>query len=127
MSLRRINFTSVPVDDQDRAIGFYRDTLGFTLQVDAPYEEGWRWVFLSVPGHDTRLQFARRSEMDLPRNRPCLALVVEDVDGYCDCLREAGVEIVDGPADAPWAAPGVRYATIRDSEGNMVLLESLAA
>ena len=40
-----INFTSVAVDDQDRAMAFYTEKLGFTVDTDNPYDEGWRWIF----------------------------------------------------------------------------------
>jgi catechol 2,3-dioxygenase-like lactoylglutathione lyase family enzyme len=123
MAVRRINFQSIPVDDQDRALAFYRDRLGFRVQTDAPYAEGWRWIFLSLPGAGTRLHFGRRSDCDV-RGVPALALVCDSVDDEAARLAGTGVEIAGGPADAPWAA-GVRWMTIKDSEGNLVLLESL--
>lgn len=122
MAVTRINFHSIPVDDQDRAIAFYRDRLGFALQVDAPYAEGWRWIFLGLPGAQTRLHFGRRGEI-AANDGPALTLVCDDVDDEAARLCAAGVEIKGGPADAPWAR-GVRWLTIRDSEGNLVLLES---
>ena len=38
-------------------------------------------------------------------------------------LRGLGVTVADGPRDAPWVQ-GVRYLMIRDSEDNLILLES---
>jgi catechol 2,3-dioxygenase-like lactoylglutathione lyase family enzyme len=122
---QRINFVSIPVDDQDRAIAFYRDRLGFELQLDAPYEDGWRWVFMTLPGAETRLHFARKNdEVTWRADIPVVALVCDDVDAYSDDLLAAGVTIHDGPGDAPWAQ-GVRWLLIRDSEDNLLLLESL--
>jgi catechol 2,3-dioxygenase-like lactoylglutathione lyase family enzyme len=40
----------VPVADQDRAIAFYTDTLGFSLTADVPFGDGDRWVEVSPPG-----------------------------------------------------------------------------
>ena len=124
MTAQRINFVSVPVEDQDRAIAFYRDRLGFELQLDAPYQDGWRWVFMTLPGAQTRLQFARRSELTWAEGVPALALVVGDVDADAARFRDAGVEITHGPEDTPWAQ-GARFLMIRDSEGNLLLLESV--
>ena len=56
MTISRINFMSIPVADQDRAIAFYTGHLGFEGQTDAPYTDGWRWIFLKLPGADTRLR-----------------------------------------------------------------------
>lgn len=123
MTIRRINFTSIPVEDQDRALAFYRDRLGFEPTLDAPYEEGWRWIFMSLPGAETRLHFAKRSELSWEKDMPSLTLVSDDVDAEAEALKSAGVEITAGPDEAPWAQ-GVRYAMIRDSEGNIILIES---
>lgn len=123
MGATRINFTAIPVIDQDRAIRFYTRHLGFSVQVDVPYAEGWRWVFLTLPGAETKLCFSRASELQV-NGVPALCLVCDSVDAEAEPLRAAGVTITDGPADAPWAAP-VRYLMIRDSENNLVLLESL--
>ena len=125
MSVRRISFQSIPVDDQDRAVAFYRDVLGFEVQTDAPYQPDWRWIFLTVPGSGSRIQLAWRSEIRV-KDTPALALVCDDVDADCAAWAAAGATIVNPPADAPWAA-GVRWAMIRDSEGNLVLVESRKA
>lgn len=122
MSARRILFQSIPVADQDRALAFYSSALGFEVHTDAPYSEGWRWIFLTLPGAETRLHFARASEMS-HQGIPALCLETEDVDADAVRLRDAGVTIEGGPDDAPWAK-GVRWLMIRDSEDNLVLLES---
>jgi catechol 2,3-dioxygenase-like lactoylglutathione lyase family enzyme len=124
MATRQINFVSVPVADQDRALAFYTGHLGFSVQTDAPYGEGWRWIFLALSGGGTRLHFARATELTWAEGLPALTLVTDDVNADAARFMAAGVEIVDGPADAPWVA-GVRYLIIRDSEGNSVLMESL--
>lgn len=40
----------VPVADQDAAIAFYTQVLGFTLTADVPFGEGSRWVEVTPPG-----------------------------------------------------------------------------
>ena len=45
----------VPVSDQDEAIRFYAETLGFTLSADVPFGEGDRWVEVSPPGDGAAL------------------------------------------------------------------------
>lgn len=122
MAINRINFQSLPVADQDRALKFYCDILGFSVQVDAPYGEGYRWIFLTLPGADTRLHFARVSEVTYA-DVPALCLVCDSVDEEAERLRGLGVSIDKGPDDAPWA-PGVRWLMIRDTEDNLILLES---
>lgn len=122
MSIKRIHFQSLPVADQDRALAFYCDQLGFEVHTDSPYSDDWRWIFLTLPGAETRLQFARMDEISIT-DRPALVLVADDVDAEAKRLSAADVIITNGPDDAPWA-PGTRWLMIRDSEGNLVLLES---
>jgi predicted enzyme related to lactoylglutathione lyase len=122
MALTRISFQAIPVDDQDRALGFYRDVLGLEVQTDAPYEEVWRWIFLRIPGSDSRVTVARRGEISYG-DKPVLALVSDDVDVDCAAWEARGVRVASPPADAPWM-PGVRWATIRDSEDNLIFVES---
>jgi hypothetical protein len=79
---------------------------------------------MTPPGGQARLNFARTSEMQVT-GIPALTLVCDSVDAEAVRLRALGVAIEGGPDKAPWAAP-VRWLTIRDSEGNLVLMESLA-
>lgn len=123
MVVTKINFQAIPVTDQDRALKFYTENLGFSVHTDAPYGEDWRWIFLSLPGAQTKLQFASASDMSV-NGKPALCLVCDNVDEEAAKLNANGVEITGGPDDAPWQA-GVRWLMIRDSEGNLVLLESL--
>ena len=123
--LQRIAFQSIPVDDQDRAIAFYTDILGMKVHTDVPYGDDWRWVFLEIPGAETRLQFAKREEITL-HETPLLALVSDNIDADCARWRKQKVDITHGPDDAPWQ-PGVRWATIHDSEGNTLFIESFKA
>src|SRR5580698_7341421 len=46
-----ISTIGIPVSDQDRALEFYRDVLGFEVRVDTPLPQlGSRWIMLAVPG-----------------------------------------------------------------------------
>lgn len=126
MALQRISFQPIPVEDQDRAVAFYRDVLGFEVQTDVPYEDDWRWIFMAIPGSTSRITFSRRSELSVAEGKPVLALVSDDVDADCAAWRARGVTIISPPSDAPWAR-GVRWATIGDSEGNTLFVESVTS
>jgi len=118
----RINFQSIPVDDQQRALEFYRDKMGMTVHTDVPYGDNFRWIFLQIDGADTLLHFARRTEIAVS-DIPALCLICDDVDAETARLRACGVTVDEGPDDAPWQ-PGVRWSLIRDSENNLILIQS---
>lgn len=114
-----LKFAPVPVADQDRALAFYRDTLGLKLEIDDPQgADGWRWIEFSLPGAQTRLLFERqRAEPD--PDEPALTLIVDDVEKVADALAARGVEFPTPPTETPWDADEL-FAIFRDSEGNLV-------
>jgi catechol 2,3-dioxygenase-like lactoylglutathione lyase family enzyme len=122
MTLRRINFQSIPVEDQDRALAFYRDVLGMQVQTDAADGAGGRWIFMRIPGAATLLHFACAAPPG-PRDGPALWLVCDDVDAEAARLGGLGITLRAAPQDAPWH-PAVRFATFDDSEGNLLFLQS---
>ena len=68
--LTHISFVSVPVDDVERAMAFYRDVLGMEVVSDAPGPFG-RWVMLSLEGAETRVHLDQRPEGRSRRASPC--------------------------------------------------------
>lgn len=120
--LKRINFQTLPAKDFLRARDFYRDRLGMRVDTDAPYGDS-RWIFMAIPGADTKLHFGAADELAIKPGTPALCLVTDDVDAEAARLAAEGVDITAGPADAPWQ-PDVRWAMFRDSEDNLVLIQS---
>lgn len=118
----RIHFQSIDITDTDRALKFYTETMGFTVDTDAPYGED-RWIFLRLPDAQTLLHFNKVAAVKESKT-PVLILVADDVDGTCDTLKSRGVTIDKGPDDAPWE-PGTRWAIIHDTEGNMILIQNV--
>lgn len=112
-------FAPIPVADQDRALAFYRDTLGLKLEIDDPQgAEGWRWIEFSLPGAQTRLLFERRRAEPDPEE-PALTLIVDDVETVAADLVAKDVAFVRPPTETPWDANEL-FAIFRDSEGNLV-------
>src|SRR3954453_4501493 len=50
--IRAIKFVSIPTRDQQRALDFYTQALGFRVVTDQPFGEQ-RWIELRIPGADT--------------------------------------------------------------------------
>ena len=119
--LKRITFQVLSVADQQRALEFYRDALGMRVQTDGDDGQGGRWIAMEIPGAETLLHLPLGA---IPaHDAPRLYLISNDVDAEVARLLALGVKIDVPPTTAPWA-PMVRYAMLRDSEGNMILLQS---
>lgn len=92
----------VPVADQERALEFYRDTLGFEKCADFTYGGGLRWVEVAPPGSVTALALVPTGEgASAGDDRTYCALAVGDIDAVHTALRTRGVE-----ADAEIARTG---------------------
>ena len=60
--ITELGTVGVPVSDQDRALEFYVEKLGFETRIDAPYGEGERWVEVAPPGATTSIALIRARE-----------------------------------------------------------------
>ena len=63
----QIESVSVPVSDQDQAMDFYVDTLGFELLVDNTWRKGMRWSEVAPENSATSLMLVTWSACMLPR------------------------------------------------------------
>ena len=53
--IKAVKFVSIPVRDQDRALQFYTEQLGFSILTDQPFDGKQRWIELAIPGAETRI------------------------------------------------------------------------
>lgn len=118
--LKYVKLVELPVADQDRAVAFYVEKLGFEIIQDAPYQDNWRWIELELPGAQTRILLSRRRE-GAASDGPRLVFVADDVDATYRQLMDRDVNFVSAPSEASWQ-PGQRFAQFRDSEGNTIVI-----
>jgi catechol 2,3-dioxygenase-like lactoylglutathione lyase family enzyme len=125
----RISYASMLVDDQDKALRFYTDTLGFMLKHDIPMGEA-RWITVVSPqdpdgtelvlepdGHPAAKPFKDALVTD---GIPFTAFVVDDVATEFDRLRGLGVRFTQEPT----AMGPVTTAVLDDTCGNLVQIQS---
>jgi predicted enzyme related to lactoylglutathione lyase len=113
--LKRINFVSVPVRDQDRALAFWTEKVGLTIATDQPMGEGRRWIELKIPGAQTGLVLhTPPGHEDRIGSFQNLSFGVDDVDKTYRELSERGVEFTQPPTKEPWGS----YAIFKDPDGN---------
>src|SRR6266511_2906192 len=89
----------VPVADQDRALEFYVETLGFEKRMDMPYGDGNRWLEVVPPGAATGIALVPPREGESAGIETRIALRTEDADAIHAELRDGGVEGRGGHAD----------------------------
>jgi catechol 2,3-dioxygenase-like lactoylglutathione lyase family enzyme len=126
MTITQLATVIVPVSEQDRAISFYVDTLGFEKRLDFVYETGERWLEVVPPGAGTSLTLAESSTAGIETR---VILLTPDVAAHRDALRARGVEVgeilregeVVHWGGAPLAGNPPMYL-LRDPDGNSLLI-----
>lgn len=117
--IKQIKFVSIPVADQNRALDFYTERLGFTIITDQPFEEQQRWIELRIPKAETRVVLftAEGDEKRIGSFIP-MSFACDDIEATYRELSERGVEFEGKPQKQEWGT----YAMFKDSEGNRFLV-----
>src|ERR1041385_3117272 len=116
--IRGVKFVSVPVTDQERALKFYTEVLGFRLLTDQPFNDQQRWIELGVPGAETRIVLFRFDNGMQPGSQMNVTFWADDVEATASELKTKGVEFVMEPQKAPWGT----FAMFKDQDGNQFVL-----
>jgi catechol 2,3-dioxygenase-like lactoylglutathione lyase family enzyme len=125
----RINLTSVLVDDQEKALRFYTEVLGFLKKNDVPLGEH-RWLTVVSPdapegtelllepdAHPAAKPFKQALVDD---GIPYTSFAVEDVQAEYERLRAQGVRFTQEPLEMP----SVTTAVLDDTCGNLIQIAS---
>jgi catechol 2,3-dioxygenase-like lactoylglutathione lyase family enzyme len=109
-----IHTVGVPVSDQDRALSFYRDTLGLETRLDIPMGGGARWIEVAPPGATTTIALVL-SHPGVPTGvETGIRLVTADAESDRAALRSSGV---DTDEVLRWEGVPPMFA-LRDPDGN---------
>lgn len=120
--LSKIGVVVVPISDQERAIEFYVDKLGFEIRADVPLGEGdYRWVEVAPPGADTTIAIVQP-----PPGKPSgnvetgIGLQTEDIDAVHADLKAKGVDV--DPEVSRMGDPVPPLFWFRDPDGNTLMV-----
>ena len=126
----KIKVTSIYVDRQDKALGFYTEVLGFAKKAD--FSNGpYRWLTVSPEEADgVELQLALNEnaaakayqQAMFQQSQPAILFFTDDVKGDYERIKARGAEFVMPPTEVP----GSTIARLNDTCGNLVQLTQLA-
>jgi len=140
----KLEVVVIPVSDVDRAKEFY-GRLGWRLDADFAFDNGFRVVQYTPPGSPCSIQFGPRMTQAAPGTAQNMYLVVADIDAARADLAAHGAEVSEvfhpaapgaqfsadpsghlaGPADE--RATYSSFATFSDPDGNVWLLQEITA
>jgi catechol 2,3-dioxygenase-like lactoylglutathione lyase family enzyme len=139
----KLEVAVIPVSDADRAKEFY-GKLGWRLDADFPFDDGFRVVQFTPPGSGCSIQFGTKITSAEPGSARGLYLIVPDIQAACDELAAHGANVsgvfhagtpgAQFQSDdtsgrvagrAPEHASYSSFATFSDPDGNGWLLQEI--
>jgi predicted enzyme related to lactoylglutathione lyase len=120
VAITKVHLLSIPVHDQDRALEFYVNVLGFDLVSDTPMWPAVRWVQVAPKGAATSITLVTWFETMAPGSTKGLVLSTDDLEGDIASLESKGVHIDGAIQEQPWG----RFVTFDDPDGNGIMLHS---
>ncbi|MER9668702.1 VOC family protein [Mesorhizobium sp. M0185] len=127
----KIKLAKVYVDDQEKALGFYTETLGFTKKAD--FSNGpFRWLTVGSPDEPdgAELQLALNDnpaaktyqQAILQQGQPAVMFFTDNVKGDYERIKARGAEFTMPPTEVT----GSTIAQLNDNCGNLVQITQLA-
>ena len=126
----KIKVTSIYVDDQDRALRFYTEVLGFTNKND--FSQGpYRWLTVASPEEPDgiELQLALNNspaakayqQAIFQQSQPAVMFFTDDIKGDFERIKACGAEFTMPPTDVT----GSIITMLNDTCGNRIQLTQL--
>jgi predicted enzyme related to lactoylglutathione lyase len=126
----KIKVTSIYVDDQEKALRFYTEVLGFAKKTD--FSQGpFRWLTVASPEdpNSTELQLALNNnpaaktyqQAMFQQGEPAAVFYTDDVQADCERMKARGAEFTMPPKDVTAS----KIAMLRDTCGNLIQVTQL--
>jgi predicted enzyme related to lactoylglutathione lyase len=126
-----IKLASIYVDDQDKALRFYTEVLGFAKKAD--FSQGsFRWLTVASTEEPdgTELQLALNNnpaakayqQAMFEQSQPAAMFFTSDVKGDYERIKARGADFMMPPTDVP----GATIAMLNDGCGNLIQLNQVA-
>lgn len=110
----------IPVSDQDKAIEFYTEKLGFEKRSDTPFGDQYRWVEVAPAGTETVIALVQPREQDPVGIEIPLGLNSTDVEADHADLKAKGVDVDDEISRMGDPVPPMFW--FRDQDGNTLMI-----
>lgn len=111
----------IPTADQDAALDFYVNKLGFEERVNVPFGNGYRWIEVGLGDESTTIALAPPPEESSAGQRETgISLQTDDIDAYHAQLQHAGVDVDAQVSRLGGPVPPMFW--LRDPEGNTLLV-----
>jgi catechol 2,3-dioxygenase-like lactoylglutathione lyase family enzyme len=118
--ISQVGTVMVPVSDQDRALEFYVEKLGFEKRSDMPFGEGDRWLEVAPRGAVTTIALVTPRPGEPVGIMTRIGFTTDDADADHETLRSRGVDTDDEVMRMGGPVPPMFF--FRDQDGNTLLI-----
>lgn len=118
--ITQVGRVMVPVSNQDEAIAFYRDNLGFSVVADVPFGNGDRWVEIAPPGGGASLALVPAQGEYQTGRMTGIALTSGDPRADHTELKAKGVDVDEELVGGDGTVPLMFF--VRDNNKNQLLI-----
>jgi len=116
--ITQVHSTTIVVSDQDAALDFYVNTLGWEKTMDNQMGENMRYITVAPPGATTQIALGTSGWFDgtrTPGGNTGIAFVAKDLDDMYATLSQRGVQFKEPVSVMPW---GDKATWFLDPDGN---------
>jgi catechol 2,3-dioxygenase-like lactoylglutathione lyase family enzyme len=119
--IQGLKFVSLPTHDQDRALQFWTEKMGFVVATDQPFDDRQRWIELRIPKSEARVVlFTPDGHEGRIGGFAAIVFWTDDIDATYAELQANGV-VTDGPPQkAEWGSS----LSFRDPDGTQYLIST---
>jgi lactoylglutathione lyase len=89
-TIKDIRTVGIPVTNQDKALTFFVETLGFEKRLDARVSDSFRWVTVAAPGAATSVALIAKPSTGTDTG---IRFVVPDAEVEYAAMRDRGIEV----------------------------------
>lgn len=119
--IKQLKFATVPTADQDRALLFWTEKVGFQVATDQPMGPGLRWIELKIPGAQTGIVlFTPPGDEGKVGSFSGMSFATDNVEKTHAEMVARGVEFEQAPKKEPWGTSAI----FKDPDGNRFVLSS---
>ncbi|WP_200800634.1 VOC family protein [Carboxydothermus pertinax] len=117
----KLSHVTIFVRDQEEALAWYTDKLGFVKKEDNTFGPGMRWLTVSPPNQEIEFVLYKpfgegaEEQLKLVGKNGTWVLLTSDCRKTCEELQARGVEVISPPQEVPWGVS----ALFKDLYGNV--------
>lgn len=113
--IRKIEQVSIPVKDQEKALQFYTEKLGFTVVVDACFGEPQRWIELKIPEGETKIVlYTPEGQEDRVGTFSSIMFTAKDIEATFLDFKNKGISFEKELSEECWG----KHFIFKDVDGN---------